>query len=123
MRSTRLVRSNEAQMERWAKQLDSDRFAVRQEAARELEKAGPAAKPFLERVLRGKTSPEADQRLRQIVAILEQAPEHVRALRAVEVLEHIGTPEARQLLERLAHGQPHVALTEEARAALQRRGK
>jgi RNA polymerase sigma factor (sigma-70 family) len=114
---------DEAQMEAWVKQLDNDRFAVRQNAARELEKAAQAAKPFLERVLQGKTSPEVDQRLRQIVAKLEQTSEHLRALRAVEVLEHIGTPEARRLLETLAHGQPHVALTEEARAALQRLGK
>jgi hypothetical protein len=38
----------------------------------------------------------------------------------VEVLERIGTAEARQVLERLAGGAPGVRLTREARTALGR---
>ena len=34
--------------------------------------------------------------------------------------EHLGTPEARRLLERLAEGAPEVRLTREARASLER---
>jgi hypothetical protein len=41
-------------------------------------------------------------------------------VRATAVLEHIGTPEARQVLERLAADVPETWLTVEARASLQR---
>jgi hypothetical protein len=47
-------------------------------------------------------------------------PERVQALRAVEVLEWIGTPEARKVLEALATGAPAARLTREARASLGR---
>jgi hypothetical protein len=41
-------------------------------------------------------------------------------LRAVEVLEHVGSPEARQLLTTLTKGSAGARLMEEARASLQR---
>ena len=44
-------------------------------------------------------------------------------LRALEVLERIGTPEARQILLSLAKGAPEAALTQEAKASLERLGK
>jgi hypothetical protein len=44
----------------------------------------------------------------------------LRDLRAVEVLEHIGTPKARQVLRTLARGAPAARLTREAKASLQR---
>src|SRR5438477_642110 len=42
------------------------------------------------------------------------------ALRAIEVLEHIGIAQAQSLLERLAGGLPASRLTQEAKASLQR---
>ena len=51
---------------------------------------------------------------------LVTAPETLRSLRAIEVLEHIATPEARQLLARLADGAPGAWQTREAKAALER---
>ncbi len=48
------------------------------------------------------------------------APAQVQALRAVEVLEWVGTPEARKALERLAEGPAEAPLTKEARASLGR---
>jgi hypothetical protein len=44
----------------------------------------------------------------------------LRRLRAVEVLEHLDTEQARQLLRTLAGGSPEVRLTREAGAALDR---
>ena len=46
--------------------------------------------------------------------------ELIRNLRAVEVLEHIGTPEARQVLQTLAGGAEGARLTVAAREALRR---
>ena len=40
--------------------------------------------------------------------------------RAAEVLERIGTPEARQVLQALAEGAPGALLTTSAQAALKR---
>jgi hypothetical protein len=49
-------------------------------------------------------------------------PEELRAVRALEALEHSGTPDARQLLETLARGAPEARQTRDAKAALQRLG-
>jgi dipeptidyl aminopeptidase/acylaminoacyl peptidase len=49
--------------------------------------------------------------------------EVIRELRAIEVLEHIATPEARQVLEFLAKAAPNPGVAEAAGAALQRLAK
>jgi hypothetical protein len=51
------------------------------------------------------------------------AGETLRCLRAIELLERLGTPEARKLLERLGQGSPEAWLTQEAKASLGRLGK
>jgi cell division septum initiation protein DivIVA len=72
--------------------------------------------------LAGQPSPELQQRIQQLLEQLETVPsaERLQALRAVEVLEIAGTPEARQLLEVLAKGAPEARLTQEAKASLER---
>ena len=47
----------------------------------------------------------------------------LRALRAIGVLEWIGSAEARQILEKLSQGMPDAQLTRDAQSALQRLGK
>ena len=47
----------------------------------------------------------------------------VRAVRAVALLEHFGTPEARQILDSLASGEADALPTQQAQAALERLNK
>jgi hypothetical protein len=51
------------------------------------------------------------------------SPMWIRATRAIAVLEHIGTPEAKQLLEGIAAGEADALPTQQAKAALARMKK
>jgi hypothetical protein len=98
-------------------QLDSDSFSERESATRALEKLGPGPEPLLREALAANPSPEARRRLERLVRELEQ--QSMRDWRAVKLLEHIGTPPARELLGRLAGG-ADARLTREARNAVSR---
>ncbi len=103
--------------------LASDDFATRQRSAEELEKLGEAAEPLLKKVLEAKPALDTRRRVEELQAKLRgQGPsgDQVRELRAVEVLERLATPEARQLLEALAKGMSKARLTEVARDSVQR---
>jgi WD40 repeat protein len=102
--------------------LDSDRFESRRRAAEELEKLGELAAPALRKAL---TAPSAEVRRKAAVLLakvdsLSPSQERLRMLRAVEALEHAGTPEARSLLEALSRGAAGARLTREARLSLER---
>lgn len=106
--------------------LDSKEFSSRQKAEQELEKLGDFAIPALKRALQGKPSLELRQRVQQVLTKLENrflSVEELRTWRVMEVLEHIATPEAEQILEKLAQGAPAHRITEEAKASLQRLAK
>ena len=69
---------------------------------------------------------ELPDRAERLLARLEGGrlpAEQLRALRALEVLEAAGTPEAREVLRALAKGAADAALTQEAAAALERLGR
>jgi WD40 repeat protein len=120
-----LTAADRERLARLLADLDSDRFEVRQRAATELETLGEMAAPVLRKAL---TSPSAEVR-RKVAALLAKVdspsptPEQLRVLRAVEALEHAGTPEARRLLEALSRGAEGARLTREARLALERLGR
>jgi WD40 repeat protein len=99
--------------------LDSPTFRKRDEAARELLRLGPGAEPALCRALAAGPSLEARRRIESVLDKL-QGPQHVRIWRAVEVLERIGTPAAREQLQTLAKGSADSELTRTAREALRR---
>jgi hypothetical protein len=105
-----------------AADLDSDSFRTRETATKALADLGPAAAPALREALQHAKSPEAGQRLRQLLDRLKREPtgEDLRIGRAVQVLELCGTAEARALLHRWAGGDADAELTEQSRAALRR---
>ncbi len=103
--------------------LNSDRFATRQGAEKELAKLGRLAEPALRQATASSPNEEVRRRAEALLARLPAdrlSAEEVRVLRAVEVLEYAGTAEARRLLEELAGGAPGALRTVWARAALER---
>jgi hypothetical protein len=103
--------------------LDSEEFDARVRATAELEKLGEAAEPTLRQALAGDPTLEARKRLETIVeAVARQPPSAalLQSLRALEVLEAIGTPAVRQVVESLTKGAPGARLTEDAKATLDR---
>jgi WD40 repeat protein len=110
----------------WIADLDSEEFATRERATRELEKTGEQAVPFLKQALANQQSPEVRKRIEQLLEMLtgnSLSTEQVRLVRGLEVLEGIGTPEARQVVEMLAGGAAGALSTREAQAVLKRMGQ
>jgi hypothetical protein len=104
-------------------ELDSAVFADREKASRELERQAELAEPLLRKTLAGDPSPEVRRRIEGLLSKLQgpvTSSETLRSVRAVEVLEHIATPEAHELLRKLAAGGAEARLTGEAKAALER---
>jgi hypothetical protein len=100
--------------------LTSERFAVREKARRELEALEEQAAPAFRRSLAANPSLEMRRRVERLLDRLQlpvTRPELIQSLRAVAVLEHVGSPEARHILEGLAKGDPEARLTREARQA------
>jgi hypothetical protein len=108
---------------RLLKELDGKRYADRDRATRELAALGELARPALEGLLTKQPPLELRKR---VEALLERmrgpvtSPEELRALRGIEALEQIGSPEACAVLQTLAEGATGHRVTEEARAALAR---
>jgi HEAT repeat protein len=103
--------------------LDSNHFGTRERATADLRELGPVAAAALRKVVAKSSSTEARRRadgLLRKIAKGATPPRTLRALRAVEVLEWIATPEARSLLLGLTKGAPDARLTREAAAASKR---
>jgi hypothetical protein len=102
--------------------LSSNKYAVRDKAMAELEKASELAAPLLDKLLASKPSLEARRRVEMLLQKLETrpSPRCLQALRALEALEMIRTTPARQLLEALSQGDPDGWLTQEASASWER---
>ena len=105
--------------------LDSNRFVVREAAAKELEQQEQQAEALLQEAFGGKPSAEVRKRLEAILPLRRQArsPDSLRRLRAIQALEYVGSGEARDILKSLARGAPAAWETQEAKAALERLAK
>ena len=110
------------QITRLIDDLDDNKFSVRQKAREALEKKGEQAKASLRKKLTEKPSLEVRRQIAEVLAKIDQhlSAESLRALRAVEVLEHVRSAEAKQVLEALAKGAEGFRLTTDAKASLDR---
>jgi WD40 repeat protein len=105
--------------------LNSSRFRQREAATKQLADLEEQAEPALRAALKGNLSAEQRERIEPLLSgpRLVRSPEKLRALRAVEILEHCQLPEALQVLRRLAEGAPEARLTQQAKAAVEGWGK
>ncbi len=105
--------------------LGSKLFADREEASKALRALSPETQPALRAALKAGPSPEVCSRLEKLLAVHADtaAPFALARLRAVEVLERCGTPDARAVLKTLADTRPGTAWADDAARALKRMGK
>ncbi len=103
--------------------LDSSNFKVRQRAVQELRNLGKLAEAALRKALARGPSLESARRIEQLLTELASPippRDQLQVLRAVEVLEHLGTDQARLTLTALAREVRSRALKEELTRALER---
>jgi WD40 repeat protein len=120
------LRTTPADIDRWIADLDHDRFAAREAATVRLTEAGTTAVARMEAALKDTKSPEQKRRLQAIVAAIREAPvppDRLFAVRIQVVLEQIGTPEARKLLEEWAKAVAKTQQAVEGRAVAERLAK
>jgi hypothetical protein len=114
------------QTAKWIGELDSDEYKVRRQAFENLARVGRVAEPLLRKELAKKPSLEKHRRIEELLRNLAEdvlSAELLQGLRGVEVLEMIGTAEARKVLTTLAGGAADAELTRQAKAALGRLAK
>ena len=110
-------------LDKWVKHLDSQQFVQRESAMKTLAELGELAEPALRAAMKQPNTVEFKLRARQLLQKLDQPesqPDRLRRFRSIEILERIGTPEARAILTRLAEGAAGARQTVEAAAALRR---
>ncbi len=112
----------EERMPQLLSDLDSNDFKKREKASQDLQSLREIAKPVLEKALSGHPSLEMRRRIEQLLAKLKSPipPEQLRSLRAIDLLEHIGTPKAQEVLKTLARGSSGSFVTQLAKRSLER---
>lgn len=104
-------------------QLDSDRFEERQQARKKLEAMEELTAATLRKAVATQESAEVRKQVEELLRKLEgpiSSGAVLRGLRGVEILERIGTLEAKKLFETPARGAPEARLTRESKAAAAR---
>jgi hypothetical protein len=108
-------------LERLIAQLEAESFQTREKAQRELLDVGDLAAAILKRTLAAGPSPELRRRIERILDKAQTvSPDKRQCLRAIDVLEQLATPDAKELLRTLGEGAPGTRITVAARAAFDR---
>jgi WD40 repeat protein len=106
------------QVRKWIDDLGSDSFARRSDADAELAALGDQIRSHLLEASKSRLPLEARRRVRRLIGRIDDQPASLQRVRSVEVLQRIGSPEARKLLEKLAAGEADARSTIEAKEAL-----
>lgn len=121
-----LMEADHERIQRLLVDLDSDQYAVRAKADKELRKWSVSALPLLTGALKNKPSLEVRRRVEAIIEDIRKSQsklftmDRLRIVRAVEVLEHSGTAEAKEILRLLAKRAADAYLRQEAQEASRR---
>jgi hypothetical protein len=104
--------------------LDNTKFETREAASKELSYLGIEAEPALRAALTESSRVETRKRIEAILSNPAPpkagSPEILRRLRAIQVLEYIGSEPAREMLDRLKGGAAGALETRDAGDALAR---
>jgi hypothetical protein len=107
----------------WIADLESRDFKTRQAATDRLREKGDLAEAALRAALQKMPPPETRRRLELLLSSIASSkplsPPVIFAIRAVEVLEQIGTPQSCAALERLASNGNDARVQQEAQLSLQ----
>jgi RNA polymerase sigma factor (sigma-70 family) len=107
--------------------LDDSDFQTRQKASEDLARMRHEIEPTLRKALEGQIPMEKRRRVQEIVDLLSARSfatgETLRTLRAIQILERLGTKEARETLRKIAGGAALARETQEAKEALRRMGR
>jgi WD40 repeat protein len=115
--------TDSGRIERLLADLDADDFKTRVSASREIEKLGELAEPALRKLLESQPSQDVQRAANELLAKQARAPlppDRLQVLRAIETLEEVGSPAAKELLRALGAGASEARLTQEAKASLER---
>jgi hypothetical protein len=118
-----LPKVSDEQLRQWLAEQKSDDEAVREKSEKELAKLWRGAAKELKKAHADAFNVGTKTRLEALL-LWTQRPIHVaetlQRMRAIEVLEHIGTPAAIKVLERMAGGEPRYPETQDAIESLER---
>jgi hypothetical protein len=98
---------SEEEVRRCLKELDDDRFEVREKATLELDRLGKFIVPAIKKELAKALPLDPRRRLERVLARAESeelSADQRRELRTLEVLEQVGTAEAKAVLKVIAKG-------------------
>lgn len=107
-------------VEKWIAELEDDQFAVRDGASRKLKQLGDRAEPALLLALKGSSSLEQRRGLQELLDHINTSappPDRILALRTIELLERIGTADAKVGLQTIANESPAPTARRNAEAA------
>ncbi len=108
------------------RKFDSPAFLDRQRAVKQVKELGPRALPALQDAIRTTESVEVRARAEELIEQMKAGPRiystspDLRAVRAIEVLEHIGTQDAKKLLGGWTQYVTNPRIAQEATTAIQR---
>src|SRR5260370_4782804 len=90
------------QVQRLLAALDSAQFETREKAAKDLSNVAEQIEPALRKALEGKPSEEVRKRVKDLLELPRAVPsgETLRTLRAIQVLERIGTKDSSAVLKK-----------------------
>jgi len=118
--------ANPSRIVQLIKDLDDDKYMTREKASDELGELGVLAEEALKKASKGdslEVRRRAQDLLRRLKGGTGVAPERLRAYRAVEVLEMIGTPAAKDVLKEVLKSKVDKALEESVKETLARLGE